>query len=153
MAGPKNIWSQENFKITFASTASNGANAVQDRLGPFDRKARVRALQAVFTGADQATHGTATTSAIYRRLRVLNGGVTGTGTTILASVNLTSSVASLGNGRAGSVVYPANATNASSGILDVGQMLVFDQITVGGTDNDGTVLAAGYYLVTLELFG
>jgi len=150
-----NVWQTQQHKVTFASVASNGANAaLGERIGPMNFDGRIRDFRVVFTGAGQGTVGTATSTATYRRLTLLNGGTSGTGTTILASVNLNgASIASLSSGKAGSVVYPATGTAASSGTFGSTDMLWCSQLTVGGTNDDATVLAAGYVLVTVESIG
>lgn len=119
-----------------ASVASNGANA---RLGQFYVSRDIRVKSAVWmpTGANQATVGTATTSATYRRLELYNGGTSGTVTATasrIGSLNLTASLASLGSR---GFTIDTTVTAAS------GSILYFSQSTVGGTDNDGTILAAG----------
>jgi hypothetical protein len=134
-----NSW-QLNF--TNASVASDGANAViasQAFVAPADIKVK----RAWFVPwADQATKGTATTSATYKRVNILNGGTSGTGTTIMASCNLTASVASRG-----SKAFATTANNTASG----GEMLYFSALTVGGTSNDGTILRAGVLQIEYEL--
>lgn len=136
---------KQSIQITHASTASNGAGAVIQRFAPFGG-AGVRIKEAYWspTGGDQATHGTASTSASYRRLQVLNGGTAGTNTTnIIASLNITASIASLGT-KAFTSVDTTN-TVASNEIVYV------SQLTVGGDDNEGTVLRAGSLSLTYEL--
>lgn len=150
----QNVWGEDQFRITFASVASNGANARIDQIGPFGYDGRVNFMNAAFTGADQGSVGTATTTATYRRITLVNGGTSGTGTTILASVNLNGAmVASLSSGKAGVVVYPATATNGSSGTFGSTDILFVSQLTVGGTNDDGSVLRAGYVMVGVEAIG
>ena len=92
--------------------------------------------------ADQATQGTATTSATYRRVNLLNGGTGGTGTTIIASCNITASV--------GSITSKAFTTTSNNTVTS-GGILYFSALTVGGDDNDGTILQSGVLEVEYEL--
>lgn len=132
--------------VTHASVASNGANA---RLGQFTvldpNGIRIRSAVWMPTGADQATHGTASTSASYRRLEIYNGATSGTVTATasrIGSLNLTASLASLGTR---GFTIDTTVTVAS------GQVVYFSQSTVGGTDNDGTILAAGALNLSYEM--
>jgi len=92
--------------------------------------------------ADQATQGTATTSATYRRFQLCNGGTAGTSTTVIASVNITASIASRG-----SKAFSTTASNTAS----AGEILFFSALTVGGNNDDGTILQSGVLQVEYEL--
>ena len=92
--------------------------------------------------ADQATQGTATTSATYRRINLYNGGTAGTAVTIMASVNITASIASRG-----SKAFSTTASNTAS----AGEILFFSALTVGGDNDDGTILQSGVLQVEYEL--
>lgn len=83
--------------------------------------------------ANEVTKGTATTSASFRRHTINNGGSAGTATTILASLNATSSQASLG-----SRGYALAATPTFS----QGDILYASHLTVGAATADGTDAAA-----------
>lgn len=134
---------RQNFTWSNASTASNGANAVIARFAPLGHAVRIKQAFWSPTGTDNATHGTATTSATYRRIQLVNGGSLGTNSTnVLASFNLTVSQASLGT-VAG--VVDSTITVASN------EVVYMSQLTVGGTDNDGTILQAGVGSVEYEL--
>lgn len=144
-AGVGMILNEHHLTISHASTASNGANARQVQFGPFDRDIRVKKVYWSPTSANQATHGTATTSATYRRIELFNGGTAGTVSTSasrIASLNITASLAQYGT-RAFTTV-DTTLTVAS------GAVMYFSQSTVGGTDDDGTALAAGNISVTYE---
>src|SRR4030065_59677 len=128
--------------FTAASVASDGSNAVVASAA-FIAPNSIKVKNAWYIPwADAATVGTATTSATYRRINLLNGGTSGTGTTIVASCNMTASVASRGS--------KAFATTANN-TLSSGQMLYFSQLTVGGTDDDGTVLQSGVLQIEYQL--
>jgi hypothetical protein len=82
------------------------------------------------TGAD----GGAQNSASYRRLTLIDAGSAGAGTTVLGTLNLTSSQAS-------------NTTRAFTMVdrnsVSKGNVVAFSHATVGGAHSDGTVLVAG----------
>jgi len=124
--------------ISNASAASGGASAHYGMwVAPHDLKIR-GVWRTVDADEDPGANGTAS----YRRLRVLNGGASGTATTILASLNQTASQASKGK-RA--------YTLATSPTAAEGDIIVFDQITVGGAETNGTVLRAGQTHVAYEM--
>jgi len=131
-----------HINFTNASVASNGGNAViasAAMVAPNDMKV----TNAWFIPwADQSTKGTATTSATYKRITLVNGGTSGTGTAIMASCNLTASVASRG-----SKAFSTTASNTMS----AGEMFYFSALTVGGTSNDGTTLQSGVLQVEYQL--
>ena len=128
--------------FTAASVASDGANAVVASAA-FYAPNDIKLTRAWFVPwANQATVGTATTSATYKRLTICNGGTSGTGTTLMASCNLTASVASRG-----SKAFSTTASNTMSS----GEMLYFSQLTVGGTDDDGTILQSGVLQIEYQL--
>lgn len=126
-----------------ASVASNGANALLVDCA-FVAPANLKLLSAWRqVQADEATVGTATTTATYRRVTILNGGSAGTGTTIMASSNGNgASVASLGTRS-----FATTANNTAS----QGEILIASQLTVGGTNADATVLQAGKVWIAYEL--
>ena len=132
------------FHVNFsnASVASNGADAVIASAA-FVAPNNIKVTNVWFVPwADQSTKGTATTSATYKRINLLNGATSGTGTTIVASCNLTASVASRG-----SKAFSTTANNT----LSSGQMLYFSALTVGGTSNDGTILQSGVLQIEYQL--
>lgn len=128
--------------ISHASVASNGANATYGGAGAV---LKWRAPQACTilgayweaNGADSA----AANATSYRRLSLINGGAAGAGTTVLASVDLTASLAS-NTTRALTMV--SNATMQTP-ILAAGDIVYASQATVGGAHSDGTVLVAGTF--------
>lgn len=130
--------------ITVASVASDGAGA---RAGAIyvNRDVRIKSAVYVPTGGNNATKGTATTSASYRRLTLVNGGTAGTGTTVLASLNNTASLGSFGTSGftlAGTAVASVSAAS--------GEVIVLSHATVGTDQADATSLAAGVVWVTYE---
>jgi hypothetical protein len=128
--------------VQTTSVASNGANALEGFglwVAPANGKLR-SAYRVVY--ANEATVGTATTSASYRRHRIINGGSAGSGTTIIASLNQTVSQASRT-----SRAYTLESTPSFS----AGDILLFDQITVGGNNDDATVVAVSSVNVEYEL--
>ena len=123
---------------THASVASNGANARLGQVGPFEYGIRVTSAWWTPTGADQA--GTSTAS--YRRITVINGGVSGTATAILASINLTATRASLA---------PVAMTVDTTATVAAGAALVFSQATVGAASATNTQLEAGQLNFSYEV--
>ena len=118
-------------ELTIASVASNGAAA--------SARVAFRAPQAVrITHAwwqpDTVAQATASASASYRRLALINGGQGLAGTVQLGSLNLTASLQSLAT-RA--------FTLASSPTLAAGDTIILSHSTVGGDNAEGTVLRAG----------
>ena len=133
-----------SFQLNFtnASVASDGANAVVASAA-FCAPADIKVKRAWYVPwADAATKGTATTSATYKRINLLNGGTAGTATTIVASANITASIASRG-----SKAFTTTSNNTASG----GEILYFSALTVGGTSNEGTILRAGVLQIEYEL--
>jgi hypothetical protein len=131
--------------INVASLASDGANA---RLGAIllRRDARIKSIAYIPTGADNAlSAGTAITSASYRRITIVNGGTAGTGTTVLASINNTASVASFGTSGGSLTGTAVSQVSAASG-----EVLVLSQATVGAATANGTTMAAGVISITYE---
>jgi hypothetical protein len=126
--------------IANASIASNGANGYVGGFVAFAAMKIQSAWRLVL--ADEATQGTATTSASYRRHRLLNGGSAGTATTIMASLNQTASQGSLTT-----KAFSTTANNSAS----AGEVIWQDQLTVGGAANDGTIVAAGLTHIIFEL--
>lgn len=125
------------FLVSHASVASNGADASLGQVGPFPHDIRMRNAWWTPTGGDQGAN-----TASYRRLTLRNGGAAGTGTAIIASLNLTASRASLA---------PAEMTVDTTVTLASGAVLVVSQATVGGTDATGTVLRAGQFALAYEI--
>lgn len=126
---------------TNAAVASGGANGRLGQIGPLAFDVRARNLWWSPATADQ----TSTQSATYRRFSMYNGGTAGTATAStsrMASLNMTASLASLG-AVAGTV--DTTITLAS------GQIAYFSQETVGGTDANGTNLAAGALTIAYEI--
>jgi len=131
---------QANF--TNAGVASNAANAVVASAA-FVAPNDIKVKQAWYIPwANACTKGTATTSATYKRVTLVNGGTSGTGTTLIASCNITASIASRG-----SKAFATTASNTASG----GEMLYFSALTVGGTSDDGTELKTGILQIEYEL--
>jgi len=128
--------------FTNASVASNSANAVVASAGFIcpDNLQVNRVWYQPWT--DASVVGTATTSATYKRINLYNGATSGTGTTIMASCNITASIASRG-----SKAFATTASNTASG----GEILYFSALTVGGTNDDGTILRAGVLQIEYEL--
>ncbi|MDE2106851.1 MAG: hypothetical protein KGL39_57075 [Patescibacteria group bacterium] len=122
------------FHTTNASIASNGATSQIDQfVAPSTNAIKILAVNRIVQ-ANEATHGTATTSATYRQFVLVNAGTSGTGTATLASLNQTASQAA----------GPARAfTLASTVTAPAGAVIQLQQVTVGGTDNDGTIVQAG----------
>lgn len=126
--------------VSHASVASNGASA---SLGLFRAPQNIKLQEAYrIPAANEATHGTASTSASYRRWSITNLGSAGAGTTVMASLNQTVSQAAL-TGRAFSTT--ANNTAAA------GDIIAISFASVGGDDADGTVVAAGSIQLQYEL--
>ena len=127
--------------FTCASVASDADGIVgsQAFVAPGNLKIK-RAWYIPWT--DQATIGTATTSATYRRINLLNGSTGGVGTVIMASCDITASVASKA-----SKAFSTTANNTAA----ASEILYFSALTVGGDDNDGSILRAGVLQVEYEL--
>lgn len=125
--------------ISHASVASNGAGAVIANIGVNNWRApqACTIVEAWWepTGADSAV--TNTTS--YRLLTLVNAGSAGTGTTVLASLNNTTSQASN---------TLKTMTVASAATLAQGAVVAASHATVGGNETNGTVLVAGQFRFT-----
>lgn len=119
-----------------ASVASNGAVGRLIEIGVAPHDCRVQAAWWTPTGADQGT------AASYRNVKLINGGTAGTGTTVVASLALSASAASL---------TPRAMTTVSSATIPAGAMIYASQDTVGGTDATGTVLRAGRFDLSYEV--
>lgn len=128
---------------TVAAIASNGANAKPGAVG-FVAPANLRLLSAWKhnISANEVTAGTAISSASYRRHVIGNGGSAGTATTILASLNATSSAAASGS-RAFSV--------DSTVTVAAGDIIHYSQLTVGAATADGTDAAACALQIAYQL--
>jgi hypothetical protein len=122
-------------ELTVASVASNGA-AASARLA-FRAPQAVRITHAWWQ-PDTVAQATASASASYRRLTLINGGQGQAGTVVLGSLNLTTSLQSLAT-RA--------FTLASTPTLAAGDTIIFSQATVGGDNAEGSVLRAGTLFV------
>jgi hypothetical protein len=117
--------------ITVASVASNGAAAATTALWRAPQRV---ILDGVWWQPDTVAQATASATASYRQLKVVNGGQGAAGTTVLGSLNLTASLQSLAT-RA--------FTLASAPTMAGGDLLIFSHLTVGGDNAEGTVLRAG----------
>lgn len=119
---------------TVAAIASNGANARPGAVGfVAHHDMRLLSVWKHNLSAAEVTVGTATSSASYRRHMIRNGGSAGTATTIVASLNATASAASLG-----SRAFAVDSTLT----ISRGDVVYYDQITVGAATADGTDAAA-----------
>ena len=121
----------------FASVASNGA-ASRHVLFTAPQNIRLKSFGANFYGADKTVTVTS-----YQRLTLVDGGANGTGTTIISSMNLTTSVASMGT-TSGSIAT-ANQD------LSTGDILIFSHVSVGADHNASTVLPEYAIIVNYEL--
>lgn len=119
---------------TVAAIASNGANAKLGAVG-FVAPANLRILSAWKhnLSAAEVTAATSISSASYRRHVIGNGGSAGTATTILASLNATSSAAA-----SGSRAFTVDSTLT----VAAGEIIHYSQLTVGAATADGTDAAA-----------
>jgi hypothetical protein len=125
-----------HYPVNLGSTAAIASGGANGRLiNGFVAPANIKILGVWKNNlaADEVTKGTATTSASYRRTMLRNGGTAGTATTILASLNAQTSAASLGS-RGFTLVTTPTASQ--------GDILYFDQLTVGAATADGTDAAA-----------
>jgi hypothetical protein len=119
---------------TVAAIASGGANARPNPVGFVAfHDMRLLSVWKHNLSASEVTVGTATSSASYRRHRILNGGTAGSATTIIASLNATSSAPASG---ARSFTVDTAVTIAR------GEVVYYDQLTVGAATADGTDSAA-----------
>lgn len=123
--------------ILNTALASDGANGLIAPIGPIAHNARIQKAWWTPTGGDQGAN-----AASYRRLTVVNGGPSGTGTVVVASVALSASHASL---------VPVALTTVSSASVASGSVLYFSQDTVGGAHATGTVLRAGSLALAYEV--
>lgn len=127
---------EANFRtaITHASVASNGANAIVGSIGAAALRVPgpMQLVSAWWepTGADSAGSSTAS----YRKVLLINAGPAGLDTTVLASLGLTATV---GSNTVRSMVL------ASNPVVRTGDIIAFQQATVGGANSDHTVLVAG----------
>lgn len=129
---------------TVAAIASGGANARPGAVGfVAHHDMRLLSVWKHNLSASEVTVGTAVSSASYRRHMIRNGGTAGTATTILASLNATSSAASLGS-RSFAIVNTAHTVSR-------GEIVYYDQITVGAATADGTDAAACAIQVAYQL--
>jgi|SRR3972149_416492 len=123
--------------VSHASLASDGAAATY---GGAAIANKWRAPQAcTIVGAYWEPHGAdndAANASSYRRLTVINGGAAAAGTTVLASLNLTASLAS-NTQRA--------MTLATNPTLSAGECIYASQTTIGGNHSAGTVTRAGTF--------
>ena len=129
--------------ISHASVASNGAGASVGGAGavgkwraPADCK-----IVSVFWEAEGADSDAANTAS-YRQLTLVDGGADASGTAVVASLNLTASLAS-DTQRA--FTLATNATYPDGVPLDAGDTVYASHATVGGNHSTGTVLVAGSF--------
>lgn len=119
---------------THASVASNGAAATYGNAGANKLRApcacEIVGAYWEAIGADND----ATNTASYRQLSVVNGGQAAAGTTVLASLAMTASLASN---------TPRAMTLASNPTAAQNDIIFLSQATVGGDHSNGTVLRAG----------
>jgi hypothetical protein len=125
---------------SITNAASNGATARTAPFAAFHRDYRPTVFYFSPTGADATGSSTAT----YRQLLVLNGGTSGTGTQVLASLNLVASLASWGT-RAFTV--NTSVTVASNSVI------YFKQTTVGSGDHANCVMPAASIFGAVEFIG
>ena len=127
-------------QITHASVASDGAGTLLAAIGVGVWRApqNIRIIDAWWepTGADNAT----AQAASYRRVDLDNGGADGTGTTVLASINLTASLAS-NTTRALTLATTPTVSKGSIVCASIGA-------TVGGAHASGTLVRAGQFHFT-----
>lgn len=125
-----------------AAIASNGAPAILGH-SYFVANADLK-IHNVWkvASANEATAGTAVSSASYRRFNLLNGGTAGTGTTIMASLNNTASTAAQGK-----KAFATTANNTAA----AGAILYLSHLTVGAATADGTDAAVSVYQIEYEL--
>ena len=128
---------------TVAAIASNGANAKLGAVG-FVAPANLRILSAWKhnLSAAEVTAATSISSASYRRHVIGNGGSAGTATTILASLNATSSAAA-----SGSRAFSVDTTLT----VAAGEIIHYSQLTVGAATADGTDAAACALQIAYQL--
>lgn len=128
---------------TVGAVASNGAGAIPDDtrfIAPYNMQI-LSAWRSNISASD-VTKGTATSSASYRRMTIVNGSTDGSGTTVMASLNATASCASL-NSR-------AFATTANNTIA-AGCHMFASHLTVGAATADGTDMAANILFIAYSL--
>lgn len=119
---------------TVAAIASGGANARPNPVGFVAfHDMRILSVWKHNLSASEVTVGTAVSSASYRRHRILNGGSAGSATTILASLNATASAPA-----SGARLFTTDSTLTVSR----GDVVYYDQLTVGAATADGTDAAA-----------
>ena len=128
---------------SIAAAASNGAGAVAVDM-MFVAPANIKLLSAwrINQSAADVTAGTAVSSASYRRMTILNGGVAGTGTVIMASLNATASAAA-----SGTRAFATTANNTAT----QGAVIWASHLTVGAATADGTDMAANIVQILYEL--
>jgi len=127
---------------TNTAIASNGAGAIlNDTIWVAPANLKVVSAYRV-AHATEVTKGTATTSASYRRHNLINGGIAGTGTSIVASLNNTAS-----NAATSSRAFATTANNT----VTKGALLYVSHLTVGAETGDGTDVANGSYFLEYEL--
>ena len=123
-------------EVSHASAASDGANAAIRAIGANNWRApqNITIVSAWWeaTGADSA----AANASSYRTLQIINAGSSGTGTTALASLNLTASLGS--NTQRAMTMAPTPSAST-------GEVIAASHLTVGGAHSAGTVLVAGNF--------
>lgn len=133
---PSGTWRGE--VLTHAALASDGGSAAY---GIGTEAQRFRAPQAcVIIGVDWEPTGAnqvASTAASYRRFTAYNASTDGSGTAVLASMNLSVSLAS-------NAVRALTLQSATASLtVAAGEIVAVSHITVGGNHNQGTVVVAG----------
>ena len=125
-------------ELVVASVASNGAAATA-RVA--FRAPQALVVDSIWWQPNTVAQATASSDASYRRLTVLNGGQGGAGTTVIGSLNLTTSLQSMATRAFTLATVPASLK------LAAGDTLIFSHATVGGDNAEGTVLRAGTLFV------
>lgn len=127
-----------------AAIASGGGDAILTAAGGWRAPANLAVLSVHKTamGGTEVTKGTATTSASYRRTNLLNGGASGTGTVIMASLNNTASGAQYGT--------KAFATTANN-TMSQGEIAIISHLSVGAATADGTDMAQSLFYLEYRL--
>lgn len=132
---------------SYAAVASGGAGSLQLD-SAFVAPAAIKILSAWrFVNAAEATVGTATSSASYRRMNLVNLGTAAdgaalSGTTIMASLNATVSAAA-----SSTRAFATTANNTAP----AGAVIAASHLTVGAATADGTDMAAGFIEVAYQL--
>lgn len=130
--------------ISHASLASDGAAATYGGAGAATQwrapcNLTITGAWWVPTGADQS----ASQSASYRQLSLIAGGSAAAGTTVIASLAMSASLAS---NASRDMTLVGNATaSISTPTISKGDVIYASQATAGGDHSNGTVLRAGHF--------